>query len=178
EHWVPLAEEAGPLEEIERLEGRLDWAVRQRMLPDSGSAPEGAITLPLPAYESYIRAELAANNADKIRFLLAAQHLAPKDGRILYALGMAYFSLGHYDSALQWLGPLPMPEARFTAALAAYHLREYGRAVGLLQPLADEIPLPAVVHDLALAQAAARQPQAAPGQLGTEFPADAFRQLA
>src|SRR6185437_11394641 len=33
EHWVPLSEEAGPLKEIERLEGRLDWAVRQRMLP-------------------------------------------------------------------------------------------------------------------------------------------------
>ncbi len=181
EHLARPAPEAGKLTDLETLQARLDQAIRQRLAPGAAVTPPPP-PLPLPAYEAFIRARLTPEGAAKIKLLETAMRLSPGDHRVTLALGRAEWAAQHDADALYWLQKIPpgAPEslpAQFTAGLAAYRLGHFADAAKSFQALAKQLPLPAVTHDLALAQARA-QGRPEPGSLETAFPAAGYRQLA
>lgn len=183
EHAIPLAQQDADLPQLETLQGRLAWAARQQLDPDATAAPD-IPALPLAAYESYVRAELSANPQTQLKDLAIAIHLAPRDARVIYALGEASLAAGNNAAALKWMLQVPAgsrdyAQAQFSAGLAAYRTRQYGEAVKLFSGLQAQYPLPSVTADLALAQARLASPDTpASGSLKTDFPADRYRQLA
>ncbi|MGH9393212.1 MAG: hypothetical protein ACRD1E_03515, partial [Terriglobales bacterium] len=119
-------------------------------------------------------------------YLATAMHLAPGDARVQLALGQAEAAAARDDQAAATLlmvapGAPQYAEAQFDAALAEYRLGQFAAAAARLQTLSQRLPLPAVEDDLALAQAAARQPAGdqppASQKLATDFPQAAFLQL-
>ncbi|HVB40810.1 MAG TPA: hypothetical protein VNE83_07895 [Terriglobales bacterium] len=197
EHLVALAAQSGPLDELEAVQARLAWALRQQVDPGaapaeapaepSAGSPAGSQApppLPLRAYESYVRAELAASNAARLNDLETAVHFAPNDARILLALGEAELGGQHEAQALKTMLQVPpaapeYPEAQFHAGLAAFRMRRYQQAESIFSGLEAHWPLPSVVADLALAKAglAATSSHAAPAALKTDFPLESFLQL-
>jgi tetratricopeptide (TPR) repeat protein len=181
EHLSRPPQEMGKLTDLETIQAQLDAAVRRLVAPGAAAAapPPG---LPLPAYEAFVRARLAPEGEAKIQLLETAMHLSRGDARVMLALGRAEWMAQHNADALYWLQKVPptAPEAyqaRFTAGLAAYRMGHFAFAERCLQQLSTRLPLPAVMHDLALAQARV-QGRAAAGKLETSFPAFGYRQLA
>lgn len=180
EHLVELAPQSGALRQVESLQAQLGWAVREQLAPGGTPAPAGE-ALPLPAYEEYVRAQMAASPAEQIKALSVAAGLAPKDGRVLLALGQAYAETKDDAAALGWLQQVPpqspqAQEAEFDAGVAEYRLGQFAQAAAAFQSLAQTLPLPTVVNNLALAQAAASH-QPSQRSLETDFREDGFRQL-
>jgi tetratricopeptide (TPR) repeat protein len=172
---------------LETVQARLAWAVRQQVDP-AAAAPEAAPTptLPLRAYESYVRAELAASNAARLNDLDVAFHFAPHDARILLALGEAELGVQHNPEALKALLQVPAaspeyPEAQFNAGLAAFRMRQFPQAESIFSGLEAHWPLPSVMADLALAKAGVAAPNGsaapAPAALKADFPLESFLQL-
>lgn len=182
EHLVTITPQRGPLEELESLQDHLGWALRQQLDPGA-AAPAAVPPLPLPAYESYTRALLETTPAAKLKDLDVAVHFAPHDARVIFSLGEAYLAAHDEAEALSWLDQVPSSspdyaQAQFSAGIAAYRLGRYDRAVAYFAGLDAQLPLPAVVADLALARARlAAAGTTPPPALQTEFPADGFRQL-
>jgi hypothetical protein len=181
EHLTRPPAQSGALTDLETMQANLDAAIRARLAPAAAAAAPPA-PLPLPAYEDFVRARLAPEGEAKIALLRTAMGLSPRDSRVALALGRAEWAAGRDADALYWLAAVPAaaaeyPEARFTAGLAAYRLGHFAFAQTCFQALARQLPLPAVMHDLALAQARAHG-QPAAGDLQTAFPAAGYRQLA
>ncbi|HEY7838073.1 MAG TPA: hypothetical protein VIC54_05710 [Terriglobales bacterium] len=189
EHLVPLAAQSGPLTGLEAVQARLAWALHQQVDPGAAApAPEAASTpaLPLRAYESYVRAELAPSNSARLSDLDVAVHFAPHDARILLALGEAALGDQHNAEALKALLQVPAaspeyPEAQFNAGLAAFRMRQYQQAESIFSALEAHWPLPSVIADLALAKAGVAAPNGsaapAPAALKVDFPLESFLQL-
>jgi len=188
EHLTELAPQAGPLTDLESMQARLGWAALQQMEPGTGvAAPSATIAMPLSAYEDFTRARLARSVAERIRLLLTAARLAPNSGRVLLALGEAYLGDAQAAPALDWLTKVPegageRVEAEFYAGVAAYQLGQTQKAADLWRAVSQQLPLPAVVSNLAVAekalQLAKTDPKADAGRIETSFPADEYRQLA
>lgn len=183
EHLVTLPAVSGALARLQSLQARLGWGVRQRLDPDAAAATEPAPgpALPVSAYEDFVRARLAAKPDDQVKLLRMASIQAPADGRVLLALGEAYFA-AHMDApAAATLETIAVsapqyPEAAFTAGLAEFGLGHYARAVTQWQAVEQQLPLPEVTHNLAVAKAAqAGAPH--PGSLDLTFPAEEYEQL-
>ncbi len=181
EHLTRPALEQGQITDLEKLQAALGKALRGLVAPGAAAAAAPP-PLPLPAYEDFIRARLAPEGAGKIALLQVAMRLSPSDSRVALALGRAEWAAQHDADALYWLQRIPpgAPEyaqAQFTAGLAAYRLGHFDDAAKTFQALTRRLPLPAVMHNLALAQTRA-QGRPAPGELETAFPAAGYRQLA
>jgi|SRR6185437_14993473 len=183
EHLVEIAAQGGALADLEAIQARLTWAVREQESGGAavGPAEDSGPAMPLAAYENLVRAQLAPAGNTRLPYLETAYHLAPSDPRVALALGQAASAAGDNQRAATVLlkiapAAAQFPEAQFDAALAEYRLGNFTQAVSILQELAQRFPLPAVEDDLALAQAGARrQPSTQP--LETDFPIAAFRQL-
>lgn len=188
EHLTALAAQSGPLTELESMQARLGWAVQNEVEPGAPAAAPGAaaVSMPLSAYEEFTRARLAATPAERIQRLLTAAHLAPQSGRVLLALGEAYAANHQTAPALEWLEKVPPSaperlEAAFQAGVAAYTLGQTQKAADLWRSVAQQLPLPAVMNNLAVAEkilAAGPSHPEPEGQIETAFPADEYHQLA
>ncbi|MGH9484379.1 MAG: hypothetical protein ACRD1F_04930 [Terriglobales bacterium] len=181
EHLVHLTTPAEPERSLQDLEASLGSALRQRLDPGATGQPAPHPPMPLSAYEDYVRSRLAPTAADQVQLLRVAAQLAPTDNRILLALGQAYFRDVMDAPAASVLEKIPAsapeyPEAVFTSGLAEYGLGHYSKAIALWRLLEKNLPLPAVVHNLAVAQAAAAGSQK-PGALALSFPLEQFLQL-
>ncbi len=183
EHLVDLAPVKGPLRSLQALEATLGWSLRQQVDPVAVTLPKPAPdpAMPISAYEDFVRSGLATKPSDQVQLLRVAEQLAPNDDRILLALGQAYFRAVMDAPAASELEKIPAsspdyPQAAFTAGLAEYGLGHYAKAMQQWQEVEKTLPLPAVVHNLAITKAAA-QGNPHPGALETEFPAEEFLQL-
>ncbi|HET9785147.1 MAG TPA: hypothetical protein VFP94_09365, partial [Terriglobales bacterium] len=136
--------------------------------------------------EDFTRARLATTPAERLKRLLTAAGLAPQNGRVLLALGEAYAADHQAAPALEWLEKVPSsaaewPEATFYAGVAAYELGQTQKAADLWRSISRQLPLPAVMNNLAVAEKTltAGQTDSSPeGQIDTTFPAEEYHQLA
>jgi tetratricopeptide (TPR) repeat protein len=137
---MPVVIDQGPLSDIFQIFGR----VAGRLASETGRLRPAAVaatrTLPLDAFENYVKGLVATAPAVQQRFLESAARQAPTDGRILMALWGAYAAQGFTEKALASANavtgdPALVRRARFAVALSLIELKRYDGAFQTLNAL-------------------------------------------
>lgn len=153
----------GTLSTVQEMQGRLAYEVlyqRDRAgLPFSrNQLVERATKVPQRAFESYVKGAITTDPERRTAYLTNAlrEYARAKNGQV-YA--QAAFELGHMaytqqkwrDAAEQFskIGKTEpnFAEASFYAGFAYWQLKDLGRALGVLVPLAAELPLTSVYNN-------------------------------
>ena len=161
--------EAGPVEELAKLETDLAWKIQRWAKPDRRMEldefrrrhPAAKNT----ARENYVRALMAPSAEQRHRQLTQAVRLDPQFVQPAYVLGREHFLKGNFREAVGWLDRIPASsfhfvEARFLLALCRHQLSEFEAARQLLEQIAPQLPAPELWNNLGAAQARLNQPQA------------------
>jgi tetratricopeptide (TPR) repeat protein len=127
---LPGVEDSGPLPDIFALFGRVAGrlgASLGRIKPAGVAAPP---TMPLEAFESYVKGLVAATPPVQQRFLERALAQVPGDARVLMDLWSVYSAQGMYDQALAAANTVsassPLArKARFAVALSLIELKRF-----------------------------------------------------
>ncbi len=133
-----------------------DWIVGAK--PDAAAPPRRAAdSLPLEAFEAYVKALLTERPEARVRLLDVARAKAPAYDPARLALWDAYTALGDHATALKTLEGIseksPVAgEARFDRALSLIELQRYDEAFSALRALADARPQAAVLNNLGVIQ--------------------------
>ncbi len=183
EHLVRLQANNAPLEKLQALQAQMGLGVLRQIDPSAAAVqPFAEPPLPVSAYEDFVRARLATSADEQVKLLGIAAQLAPRDNQVQLALGTSYYRAGMDAPAAAILEAIPAaaPEyaqAAFYAGLAEYGLGHNAQAIAQWQAVEKTLPLPAVVHNLGVARAAAAGKAGGAGALQTRFPETEFRQL-
>jgi tetratricopeptide (TPR) repeat protein len=157
----PVADSA----ELARLfdaENAIAWKLARAMDPQIAVAEQTFLTasgtgsIPLPAFEDYIRGDNAPTSAEKLKRLQAAVTLAPGYAAALLALGKAQYANRDYDAAAATLVKVPRTdrlvlEANFYLGLSRFNAAHYAAAQQAFQFVASRLPLPEVVNNVGVA---------------------------
>jgi len=115
-------------------------------------------SVPLPAFEDYIRGTNAPTADERIKRLQAAVAVAPAYSAALLALGKEQYTARNYTAADATLSKVPPAdrqalEANFYLGLARFNSANYAGAETAFTFVAQRLPLPEVVNDQAVALA-------------------------
>jgi tetratricopeptide (TPR) repeat protein len=121
----------------------------QTFLAASGS-------IPLPAFEDYIRGDNATTDAERLKRLNAAVGLVPDYAAALLSLGKAQYADRDFEAATATLAKVAPTdrlalEANFYLGLANFNSAHYAAAKKAFEFVATRLPLPEVVNDEAVA---------------------------
>jgi tetratricopeptide (TPR) repeat protein len=161
--------EAGPLEELARLQRHLAWQTLQFVAPETTPSEkdyrEQHPALRVDAIESYIRGLLAASPEQKFKLFAQAVQLEPRYSQANYQLGRLHLERDSYRlaaSSFERVGASDVHhrEATFLLGLCRYYLGEFPAAVQAFQAVAQDVPLNEVLNNLGAAQARLDSPSA------------------
>jgi tetratricopeptide (TPR) repeat protein len=147
--------ERGPLNDLFAIYGR----VARRVMPTSGVSTtemeQGHPTL--PAFEQYIKGELAEAPSAKVNYLTQALKLAPMFERPRLALWTVYNDQGEHQKALTAVRGVAADsrlarQARFLGAVSQLKLGQYQDASDTLSELNKAVPDPAILNNLGVIQ--------------------------
>jgi len=151
--------------ELPRLydaENAIAWKVARTLDPHFNVAEATFLfapgSVPLPAFEDYIRGTNAPTADERIKRLQAAVSLAPAYSAALLALGKEQYAARNYIPAADTLSKVPPAdrqalEANFYLGLARFNSANYAGAETAFAFVAQRLPLPEVVNDQAVALA-------------------------
>ena len=113
-------------------------------------------SVPLPAFEDYIRGDNATTDAERLKRLQAAVGLAPDYAAALLSLGKAQYADRDFEAAAATLAKVAATdrlaiEANFYLGLARFNSAHYAAAQQAFDFVATRLPLPEVVNDEAVA---------------------------
>jgi tetratricopeptide (TPR) repeat protein len=140
-----------------RLMGRQPTAGGTVVATAGATSAAAPGTVPLGAFENYIKGLIAEQPAAQIRFLQAALRIAPQDARTHLALAEVYADQGDHARALTEAqavaatAPLGR-RARFFAGRALVELGRVDEAFQIFRALADERPTAALYNNLGVVQ--------------------------
>jgi tetratricopeptide (TPR) repeat protein/TolB-like protein len=151
----PEIVEKGPLSELFETYAR----VARRVVPSSGvSTAEMERGHPqLPAFEQYIKGELAEAPSAKVTYLTQALKLAPAFERPRLSLWSVYDDQGEHRQALAAVRGVASDsrlarQARFLGAVSQLKLGQYQEAFDVLTELNNAVPDPAILNNLGVIQ--------------------------
>ena len=126
--------------------------------------------LPPAVFENYVKGLIAVAPATRQRFLEAAYHAAPRDGRVLVALWSVYTDQAEHAKALAAAKNVPADsalaaKARFLSALSLVELDRLNEAFKVLTDLQAEHATAALLEALGVVQL--RRGSQAPGPAAT-----------
>lgn len=158
---------SGKLSEMADLETLLAWKLVS--LYDTGvsigSEENFSHRFPpvrLDAFENYIRGVLATDGKSRIHFLRESERLDPSDHRAAFELGRYYFEQKDYASSARWLQTVKptdedYSESLFISGIDQHHLGHDLLAKSAFEKLAKQVPLPAVMNNLGVAELSLNQ---------------------
>lgn len=145
------------------VENSLAWKVARDIDPNFNVAQQtflSAPSVPLSAFEDYIRGVTASTPDEKIKRLQTAVAMVPNYSAALLALGKVEFAQGDFNRAAATFAKVPHTnrralEAGFYLGLARFNSAKYADAESAFAFVASRLPLPEVVNNEGVA--AARQ---------------------
>ena len=153
--------ESGPLKQFNAIQTALAWDVLKLMRPKF-SEPRSEFILRAPAirldaFENFIRGVLAAEGADKIKYLKTAVTIDPNYAQASLLLAKTYFAARDYESAALWFAKIPstddsFSEASFLLGLSEYHLGHFEKASAAFKATAERFPLTEVLNNIGVAE--------------------------
>lgn len=143
------------------VENAIAWKVADNILPHFAVEEQTFLstqTVPLSAFEDYIRGINATTPDEGIKRLQEAVRLVPGYSAALLALGKAQYANRDFDSAAATLGKVPHTdrralEANFYLGLARFNSGKYADAASAFAFVASRLPLPEVVNNQGVAEA-------------------------
>jgi tetratricopeptide (TPR) repeat protein len=167
----PAVEDSAELPRLFDAENAIAWKLARLLDPHFSVAEQTFLaasgSVPLPAFEDYIRGDNTSVPAERLKRLKAAVDLAPTYPAALLALGKAQYAARDFDSAAATLAKVPLTdrlalEANFYLGLARFNSANYAAAQQAFDFVATRLPLSEVVNDEGVALS--RQ-----GKSGVEF---------
>lgn len=156
----PPVQDGADLNRLYDAENAIAWKIARVMDPHLGVAEQTFLaaggSVPLPAFEDYIRGINAPTSAEALQRLQAATAFAPNYIAALLALGKEQYSTRNFDDAAATLAKIPPSnpealEANFYIGLARFNSANYGAAASAFEFVASRLPLPEVVNDQGVA---------------------------
>jgi tetratricopeptide (TPR) repeat protein len=169
-HQGPDVSEAGKLSDLSRLEEHLAWQSLKYLAPNANLPLENFLTpskfTRLDAEESYIRGLLSTSQEQQQKWFMQALALDPRFISPAFELGKVLVERKDYRQALQWLGRVPEPDARYADArfkmgLSAYAVGDYNAASNYFRDVLKQFPMNEVYNNLGAAEAQLNMPAAA-----------------
>ncbi|GGA66347.1 hypothetical protein GCM10011507_17340 [Edaphobacter acidisoli] len=156
----PLAD-SSELARLFDVENAIAWKVANDIVPNFSIAEQtflSAPSVPLSAFEDYIRGNNATTPDERVNRLQDAVRLAPDYSAALLALGKAQYANRDFDNAAATLAKVPHSdrralEANFYLGLARFNSGKYAEAESAFAFVASRLPLPEVVNNQAVATA-------------------------
>jgi tetratricopeptide (TPR) repeat protein len=157
----PTLEDGAELTRLFDAENAIAWKVARQIDPHFNVTEQtflsGGGSVPLAAFEDYIRGSNAATPAESLQRLQAAANLAPAYADDLLALGKVQYEQRDYASAAATLARVPSSsrlalEANFYLGLSRFNAANYAGAEQAFATLAQQLSLPEVVNDEAVAR--------------------------
>lgn len=157
----PDFEESGPIEDLSRLQTRLAWRLLTAARPGLGTTEGQFLSdhppVRLDALESYVRGLLSSSLEQKLALFANAARLETVFSQPCFQLGRLHFERKDYRAAAEWLQRvLPSDshnrESQFLMGLTRYHLADFAGASESFAKVAAEVPMPAVLNNLGVAQ--------------------------
>jgi tetratricopeptide (TPR) repeat protein/TolB-like protein len=113
-------------------------------------------SVPLPAFEDYIRGDNATTDAERLKRLNGAVGITPDYAAALLSLGKAQYADRDFEAAAATLAKVAPTdrlalEANFYLGLANFNSAHYAAAQKAFEFVATRLPLPEVVNDEAVA---------------------------
>jgi tetratricopeptide (TPR) repeat protein len=167
----PPVEDSSELPRLFDVENAIAWKLARLLDPRFSVAEQTFLSasgsVPLPAFEDYIRGDNAPTPAERLKRLKAAVNLAPSYPAALLSLGKAQYANRDFDAAAATLAKVPLTdrlalEANFYLGLARFNSANYAAAQKAFDFVAARLPLSEIVNDIGVALS--RQ-----GKSGVEF---------
>ena len=159
----PPLEVSGALEDLVDVQTRLAWRLLASDDPAFTVGTEEDFarrfpSVPLDAFESYIRGTLAPPDEQRVRLLTESDRLNPADHHAAFELGRYYFAQRDYAESAEWFEKLAPSDAHYHESLFLtgvddFYLGKDREAEKLFQQLATEVPLSEVWNNLGVLQA-------------------------
>jgi tetratricopeptide (TPR) repeat protein len=152
----PPVEDSAELLRLYDAENAIAWKVAHTIQPTLNVA-EGTFlaasgSVPLPAFEDYIRGTTAPTPEERLKRLQAAVGISPDYAAALLALGKAQYAARDYTAAAAALAKVPPAsplalEAGFYLGLSRFNSNSYAGAQAAFHFVASRLPLPEVLND-------------------------------
>jgi tetratricopeptide (TPR) repeat protein len=165
----PDYNEAGPLDELARLQGRLAWQTLRVLIPDKAPTEDEFRSkrpaLRVGAIEHYVRGLLAPEGDQKLKLFQQAVRIDPAFSQAHFQIGRLQWEKKNYRTAsehLQRVAPADVRyrEAHFVLGLCRFHLSDFKGAQQAFQGVAAAVPLNEVWNNLGAAQSRLNLPEA------------------
>lgn len=159
-HLSAPLEDGAELSRLFDAENAIAWKVAREMNPQLNIA-EGTFlaasgSVPLSAFEDYIRGTNATSSEERVAKLKAAVAITPDYAQALLALGKTQFAAHDYTAAAATLAKVPASnrlvlEANFYLGLARFNSANYSGAETAFTFVGTQLPLPEVTNNQAVA---------------------------
>jgi tetratricopeptide (TPR) repeat protein len=152
--------EKGPLDSLMKVQSRIAWRLLTHfdsMFPYSqDDFFKRFETIPLSAFENYVRGRRALDSKSQLQYFLKAERLFPSYSKAIFQIGKAYFQQKDYTTSQLWLHRITKTDRRFGEAtfylgLDYYFMNNFERAASAFTLLSIEVPLNEVFNNLAAA---------------------------
>lgn len=152
--------DSAPLDQLYDVENAIAWKIARVIEPSLNIAEQTFLgasgSVPLPAFEDYIRGLTAPSAAERLQRLQTAVALEPNYAAALLALGKEQFAARDFTSAAATFAKVPKAsplalEANFYAGLANFNNNDYSAAENAFAFVATRLPLPEVLNNEAVA---------------------------
>jgi Flp pilus assembly protein TadD len=156
----PPVTDAAELDHLYDAEDSIAWKIARVLDPHLSVAEQTFLaaggSIPLPAFEDYIRGINAPTPAEALERLHDAVTISPGYVDALLALGKRQYATRNFNDSAATLAKIPASnpqalEANFYIGLARFNSANYGAAASAFQFVASRLPLPEVVNDQAVA---------------------------
>ena len=156
----PPIQDSAELSHLFDAENSIAWKLAKSLDPRFNVALQTFLaapgTVPLPAFENYIRGSNAPTDAERVQRLKAAIVITPDYAAALLALGKQQYIDRDYTAAAATLAKAPKGdrvalEANFYLGLARFNNANYAGAEQAFAFVASRLPLPEVVNDQGVA---------------------------
>ncbi|MEJ7617974.1 MAG: tetratricopeptide repeat protein [Pyrinomonadaceae bacterium] len=153
----------GALSTVQEMQGRLAYEIlyqRDRAaLPFSrNQLVERATKVPQRAFESYVKGVMTFEGEKRVAYLTNAlrDYARAKDGQVYaqaaFELGRFYYAQQKWKDAAEYFtkvgkGERSYAEAAFYAGFAFWQVKDLERSLGVLVPLATELPLTSIYNN-------------------------------
>jgi tetratricopeptide (TPR) repeat protein len=153
-------QDGADLDRLYDAENAIAWKVARTIEPQFSVAEQTFLavggSVPLPAFEDYIRGITAPTAAERLQRLKTAVAEAPVYPAALLALGKEQYAARDFASAAATLAKVPAAsplalEANFYLGLSRFNSANYAGAEAAFAFLASRLPLPEVVNNQAVA---------------------------
>jgi tetratricopeptide (TPR) repeat protein/TolB-like protein len=156
----PPVEDSAELPRLFDAENAIAWKLARILDPHFSVAEQTFLaasgSVPLPAFEDYIRGDNSPTPTERLKRLKAAVNLAPTYAAALLSLGKAQYANRDFDDAAATLAKVPLTdrlalEANFYLGLARFNSANYAAAQQAFEFVAARLPLSEIVNDVGVA---------------------------